>query len=153
MGTPRRALLIGGVAGAAGALAGCRKPGGSSANSGTKGSAHPLSATLAGTLALVARYDATTAAQPDLAARLAPLRAEHWAHVTALYAAMGRPVPSASPSPAASGDAATTLPALRAAERAAQSDAAASCLAAPAAYTELLGSIAACRATHLEVLT
>jgi hypothetical protein len=91
-------------------------------------------------------------AQPELADRLAPLRAEVWTHVTLLSSAMGKPVPSPSPSPSASGAAPATLPALRAAERAAQSDAATACLAAPAGYTELLASIAANRATHVEVL-
>jgi hypothetical protein len=152
MGTPRRVVLAGGLAGAAATLAGCWKPGGNGAKPDAKSSAHTLTAVLAGTLALVARYDATIAAQPTQAARLAPLRAEHWAHVTALYTAMGRPAPSAAPSPAASGAPPATLPALRTAERTAQSDAVAACLAAPAQYAELLGSIAASRACHLEVL-
>jgi predicted small secreted protein len=157
VGTPRRALLISGMAAATATLAGCWTPGGSGADPGARSSAHPLSAVLSGTLALVARYDATVAAQPGLAGRLAPLRAEHWTHVTALDAAMGRAVPSGPPDPATStpgpADARAALAALRTAERSAQADAVTACLAAPAGYAALLGSIAACRATHLEVLT
>ncbi len=119
-------------------------------------STHPLQPMLTGTLALVSQYDTTIAGQPGLAGQLAPLRAEHWTHVTALLTAMGRPVPSDAPSPVASGPPAASpaeaLVALRTAEHSAQTAAVSACVAAPARYAELLGSIAACRATHLEVL-
>jgi hypothetical protein len=155
-GTPRRALLITGVLGSAATLAGCWKPGGSRPAPAATSRAHPLAGVLAGTLALVSRYDAAIAGQPGLAARLAPLRAEHWTHVTALAAAMGRTAPSDAASPAAStgepGDADATVAALRAAEKSAQANAVAACLTASARDAELLGSIAACRATHVEVL-
>jgi hypothetical protein len=157
-GTTRRVLLITGLAGGVASLAGCR----GSDDSGAGGSrAHPLQPTLAGALALVGRYDATIAAQPNLSGRLAPLRADHATHVEALNAAMGRATPSAIPSAGASGSPGPAVPtdtkaavaALRAAEKTAQGDAAKTCISVPAQYAELLGSIAACRATHLEVLT
>lgn len=154
VGTRRRALLAGGLAGTAAALAGCWKSS-SGGGSGAKGRSHPLAGMLTGTLALVARYDATIAAQPALAARLAPLRAEHWTHATALGAAMGQAVPSGAASPsgaAAPTDARTVLATLRAVETAAQRDAVSACLASAPGYAALLGSIAACRATHVEAL-
>src|SRR5262245_35280152 len=154
-GTTRRALLITGLAGSAVVLAGCRHGSSGGAGPHPTTSVHPLESTLSGALSLVTRYDAAIAGQPGLAARLTALRAEHWTHVTALTTAMGRPVPSGAPSQAASATAAGTpagaLADLRAAERSARSDAVAACLAAPAKHAELLGSIAACRATHQEV--
>jgi hypothetical protein len=138
-------------------LAGCRRPGSGRAGPRPHASPDPLQPLLAGALDLVNRYDATIAGQPSLAPRLAPLRAEHWTHVTAFAAALGRPVPSgaASPSPSAGppGDARAALAALRGAEKAAQASAAAACLTAPAGEAALIGSVAACRATHLELLT
>ncbi|OLE21809.1 MAG: hypothetical protein AUG44_26465 [Actinobacteria bacterium 13_1_20CM_3_71_11] len=114
---------------------------------------------LAGALALVDRYQATVAAYPDLAERLQPLLADHQAHVDALRRAMGTPSPTASPSaggsaaPGVADDPAAAVVALRAAEQAGQADASTACLAAAAEHAALLGSIAACRATHVEVLT
>ena len=155
-GRSRRALLVGLTGAAAGAaLAGCwplsKKP-------QAHPSAHPLTPVVAGTVALADRYQATITALPALAARLQPLAADHRAHLDALRAAMG----VASPSPAPSGaidpsasvapDPATALAALRTAEQTGQADAARACLAAAAEYAALLGSIAACRATHVEVL-
>lgn len=155
-GTTRRVLLITGLAAGVASLAGCR----GSDDTGA-GVVHPLESTLTGTLALLNAYDATVAAQPDLSGRLAPLRAEHATHIGALNAAMGRATPSTAPSAGASGSPGPAVPAgakaavaaLRAAEKTAQADAAKTCLSVPAQYAELLGSIAACRATHLEVLT
>jgi hypothetical protein len=116
----------------------------------------PLRPVLAGTLALRARYDATAAHHPDLAARLTPLRADHDAHAKALKAALASPAPTTSPSPAPSPSVpaapADALAALVTAEQQAQQDAAKACLAAPAATATLLGAVAACRATHQAVL-
>jgi hypothetical protein len=115
----------------------------------------PLDPLLDSTVRLAARYDATIAAQPDLAERLTPLRDAHQAHAKALAQLIGRPASRLSPSPAAStpgADAATALAQLRVAEKAAQDEATAACLAAPADRTALLGSIVAARATHQEVL-
>ncbi|TML31994.1 MAG: hypothetical protein E6G35_03160 [Actinobacteria bacterium] len=120
---------------------------------------NPLAPALAGALALVDRYQATVAAYPDLAERLQPLLADHQAHVDALRRAMGTPSPTASPSaggsaaPGVADDPAAAVVALRAAEQAGQADASTACLAAAAEHAALLGSIAACRATHVEVLT
>ncbi len=155
-GRSRRALLTGLAGFAAGAaLAGCwplaKKP-------QAQPSAHPLTPTLAGTAALIDRYQATIAAVPDLAGRLQPLLADHQAHLNALRSAMGLPSPSPAPSggagPSASvaADAVAAVAALRTAEQAAQADAGRACLAAAAEHAALLGSITACRATHVEVL-
>ena len=117
---------------------------------------HPLAPVVAGTLALIDRYQVTTATYPDLDTRLEPLLADHRAHLDALRQAMGTPGPTASASASASAsvapDPADALAALKAAEQTGQTDAVAACLAAPADYASLLGSIAACRATHIEVL-
>jgi hypothetical protein len=163
-GLSRRGVLAGAaglaVTGATGAaLAGCRLPGigGAPANSSPT-PAHPLSGAISGSLALLSQYDATIAAQPTLAARLAPLRAQTWTHVTALSKAAGVPEPSGSAgagtgaSPAAPGSPQAALAALAAAERSAANSAVSACLAAAPQHAALLGSIAACRATHLEVL-
>ena len=120
----------------------------------------PLEPLRAQAQALADQYAAAIDAAPDLAARLQPLRDAHLAHVAELNNLIGTPPPSAPPSgpPSAPptgvpGDPAALLAALRAAEEAGQRDAAAACLAAPAHRAALLGSIAACRATHLEVLS
>jgi len=120
---------------------------------------HPLAPALVGALALVDRYQATVATYPDLGERLQPLLADHQAHVEALRRAMGTPGPTASPSASASAapsvatDPAAAVVALRTAEQAGQADATTACLAAAAEHAALLGSIAACRATHVEVLS
>ncbi len=170
----RRRLLAAGAAVGVLALSGCRfgaKPAAAPPN--------PLEPVLAGVLDLLARYDTAIATVPDLATRLRPLREEHAVHATALAHAIGGP--SASPTPAGtrssagsgapgSGspghdgtpstgsdggdtDPATVVAALRAAEQAGQAAVVAACLAVPATAAALLASIAACRATHVEVLT
>jgi len=147
--------VLGGLAGtvAGAALAGCwpnstRKP--------SPPSPHPLTPALGGTQALVDRYQATIAGYPDLADRLQPLLADHQAHLAALRKAMGLPAPSASASvPATASGAAdqdAAVAALKAAEQSGRTEAVTACLAAPATHAPLLGSIAACRATHVEVL-
>jgi len=113
---------------------------------------------------LLDSYDATIAAHPDLAARLTPLRAHHADHASALQLVLGSAAGGAVPSPAASGP--VTLPssgptvpastsaalaALREAEHAAASARARSCVSARSDRAPLLGSIAACEASH-EVL-
>jgi hypothetical protein len=149
--------VLAGLAGTATslALAGCW-PG--SGGPGTQPSPHPLTPVLAGTRALADRYRATIAGYPDLAVRLTPLLADHAAHVEALRRAMGTPDASGSPSAGASAaaslapDQAGALAELHKAEQAGQADAVTACLAASADDAGLVGSIAACRATHLEVL-
>ncbi|MDT5039520.1 MAG: hypothetical protein QOE51_505 [Actinoplanes sp.] len=128
--------------------------------------ADPLQPVLAAALSLAAAYDRAALAQPGLSARLAPLAADHRAHAAELARLIGEPVPSAATSappaatsapltttsaPLTAADAAT-IAALREAERSAQKAAAAACRGAAAARAALLGSIAACRATHAEAL-
>jgi hypothetical protein len=111
--------------------------------------------------ALADRYDATIAAVPNLATRLTPLRDAHRAHVVELGKAIGTATPSAQAAASASAGASGSPPpadpqaavaALRTAEEAAQPDAVAACLAAPAKRAGLVAAIAACRATHVEAL-
>jgi hypothetical protein len=156
----RRGVLRAGAATAAAAalgaaLTGCDLSGGPE----TPPAPDPLAPLLAGALELVNRYDSAMAAHPELAARLAPVRANHLEHATALARLTGAPSPLASgtpsPAPTPTGrpvDAKRTLAALRAAEQTAQRAAVQACLAAPAARAALVGSIAAARATHPEVL-
>src|SRR5438105_2970020 len=90
----RRAVLAGlAGAGTAVALGGCwparKRP-------VARPTAHPLAPVLAGTLALIDRYQATMAAYGDLGTRLQPLVEDHRADLDALRRAMGTPSPSAS---------------------------------------------------------
>jgi hypothetical protein len=151
-GWSRRAVLgAAGTVGAAGALAGC-----SWFAEDPPPPPDPLEPLLAATRTLAARYAAALAAHPDLADRLAPLHEAHLAHETALVTLIGRPElatasPSAQPvAPPADPDG--VLAALRDAEQEGQDEAGRACLSAEPARAELLGSIAAARATHAEVL-
>jgi hypothetical protein len=154
----RRDLLAGLAGGVlAATLAGC-KIGGSPTSTPSTGP-HPLAAITSGTVALVTAYQAAVVTQPTLADKLQPVLDDHVTDLAALRGAMGRSAPSAS---AASGGSspvvgtetapADALAALRTIERSAQAEAVTACLAASAQYAALLGSIAACRATHAEVL-
>ncbi|MEJ3744045.1 hypothetical protein WEI85_12210 [Actinomycetes bacterium KLBMP 9797] len=118
----------------------------------------PLAPLLAEALDLAGRHEAAIAAYSALAARLTPVAEAHREHAAELARITGTPLSGASP-PAATGspappagDAKATLAALRAAEQTGQKNATAACLAAPADRAALLGSIAAARATHLEVV-
>ncbi len=114
---------------------------------------------LAGTRVLVDRYEAALLAAPQLAATLTPLRDDHRVHATELARMIGaKPAPT---HPGASGTTAGAAPVtpvgtlvsdLVAAETRGRDDATAACLGAPAGRAALLGSIAACRATHIEAL-
>jgi hypothetical protein len=114
----------------------------------------PLTPFYLDAVALLARYETAIAAQPGLADRLGPLRDDHKAHVDALSREIGAPTrpptPSATPP---SPDDAGSLAALRGAEKDAAAAAHAACLAAPGYRSALLGSIAACRASHVEALS
>jgi hypothetical protein len=105
-------------------------------------------------LALAAAYDRAAVAQPGLAARLAPLAADHRAHADALNRLFGKTVSAsaAAPAPSATNAADDVIASLRTAEQAAQRSAAAACKNAPSDRAALVGSIAACRATHAEAL-
>ncbi|MFI5619217.1 hypothetical protein [Streptomyces sp. NPDC051567] len=165
---PSRRSLLAGAAGAA-LLTGCsggRSPDGGSGvplerrmrEKAVRDSAH-----------LLERYDATAAAHPDLAARLAPLRAAVAAHTTALApadSAPGAPLRSPSPSPsgAASGGPraggapvpagpAEALTALADAERSLAEARKIELADAPGELARLLSSVAACGAVHTFLLT
>jgi hypothetical protein len=107
----------------------------------------PLLPFLSATVALADQYDAAIDAQPSLSARLTPLRDDHRAHVRALAREIGIPAPSPSPSASAA-----PVQDLLAAEKDAQKDAEKACLEGPSYRAALLGSIAACRASHQEAL-
>jgi len=154
-----RRVLLAGLAGGVltGTLAGCRIGGSPKATPPT--GPHPLAAITAGTVALVGSYQAAVAGQPALAYKIQPILDDHLADLAALRGAMGQSSPSAgaasgasSPSVGTQTSPADALAALRTFERSAQAEAVTACLAASAQYAALLGSIAACRATHVEVL-
>ncbi|MFF4850144.1 hypothetical protein [Streptomyces sp. NPDC001194] len=175
----RRSLLAGaagaaGVAGVAGAalLTGCSDGGGSP----DTGGGVPLERRMRETAVreserLLERYDATAAAHPALAARLAPLRAAVAAHAGALASAdpaPGRPPgsapPSASPSSAAAGAPVASagpvppkpeeaLTALADAERSLAEARTVTLAGAPGELARLLASVAACGAVHAYLLT
>jgi hypothetical protein len=156
----RRVVLgaaLGGLVGSVGAatLAGCDKPG----SDQVRKIADPLNPLYRDTAALLARYEATIAALPELAARLTPLRDAHREHLRALAREIGpnldSSAPAASGSVAASApaDAGAALAALRDAEKAGSAAARAACLAGPSYRAGLLGSIAAARASHEQVLS
>jgi hypothetical protein len=154
-GYTRRRVLGGtaGVALSATALAGCGLFGGDD-DDAKKKAADPLTPILTEALALAAAYDRAAASQPGLSKRLTPLAADHRAHVAALAKAIGEAAPSAAPSApsAAAGDAAGLLAELRKAEQAALRTAAAVAKTTTADRAALVGSVAACRATHAEAL-
>jgi hypothetical protein len=93
-----------------------------------------------------------------LAGTLAPLHAEHQAHLAKLRARViepaGRPSPAAvTPRPLIAGPQAAALQQLRAAEQAAVTAAMDRLPAAPASLAQLYASIAACESTHVSVLS
>jgi len=146
-GPTRRRVLGMAAAGLGGAaLSGCGLFGGGDSSSGGDDAVRPL---LTEAVALAGAYDKAAAAQPGLAARLKPLADDHRAHAAALAKLIGKPVPPAGPAAVGPGD---VLAGLRAAEQTAQRNAVAACKAAPAGRAALIGSIAACRATHAEAL-
>ncbi|MEU9416267.1 hypothetical protein [Streptomyces sp. NPDC048272] len=117
---------------------------------------------------LLERYDSTIAAHPDLAGRLAPLRASVAAHPAALsFAESGQPGERrASPSPSASATAtpsrsgepvppkaADALAALADAERGLSETRTVALAGAPGELARLLASVAACGAVHAYLLT
>ena len=150
--TRRRALgAATGVALSATALAGCGLFGDDDDDPKT---ADPLQSVLDEALALAAAYDRAVVSQPGLSSRLVPLAADHRAHATELARLIGAKLPTGTPaaSTAPAGDAAATIAGLRKSEQSAQRTAVAACKQAPAARAALVGSIAACRATHAEAL-
>ncbi|MEO3743061.1 hypothetical protein [Plantactinospora sp. B5E13] len=117
----------------------------------------PLEPMMAGALDLAARYEAAIAAFPELADRLRPVAEAHRAHATELARVIGATPPpaTAAPSPASIGGGtsdADVLRELRKAEQEGRDAAKKACTEAPADRAALVGSIAAARATHLEVV-
>jgi hypothetical protein len=144
-GYTRRGLLAAAGVGVAG-LAGCGL-----FDAGPDGppAPNPLQPVLAEAVLLAAACDRVAVNQPALARRLGPLAADHRAHAAELARVLGTAAPSAAAS-AAPGVA--TIEELRTAVRAAQRTADTACRQAPAARAALAGSIAACRASHVEAL-
>ncbi|SEG92847.1 hypothetical protein SAMN05216223_126116 [Actinacidiphila yanglinensis] len=148
-----------------GLVAGCSGSRGSASAADPHADAEQQAREVRDSTALVARYDAVTAAYPKLTARLAPLRADTAAHVRAF----GGRAPAA-PSTHASGSAATASPtpsgpasavpatsdkalaALATAERALADRRAATLLDAPGGLARLLASVAAAGAGHVALL-
>jgi hypothetical protein len=113
----------------------------------------PLEPLTAEARELAARYRAALAADPGLAELLTPIAEAHEAHAGELARLIGRPAATATATTdAMSGDRAALLAELRGAEERGRENAAKLCAEAPAARAALLGSIAAARATHVEVL-
>ncbi|MFD0270684.1 hypothetical protein ACFVGY_29585 [Streptomyces sp. NPDC127106] len=120
---------------------------------------------------LLERYDATSAAHPALAARLAPLRSAVAAHAAALAplpptaartpgagSAEGSAAPAPSGTPAASAEpvppkAEDALTALADAERSLAEARTVALGGAPGELARLLASVAACGAVHAHLLT
>ncbi|MEZ5116327.1 MAG: hypothetical protein R2737_08665 [Candidatus Nanopelagicales bacterium] len=177
--TSRRALLAGLMALPVAPLAGCTSgdatPPDPSRATGTAADADALlrGRVTAAEDALVARYDATIAAHPALAERLAPLRDQHLAHREAVTAegpvadggaAAPSPSPSGGPAGGGSGgsggpatavptDRAAAVAALRRAEQEAARDRTEACTAAAGAgLARLLALVAASEASHQAAL-
>lgn len=103
---------------------------------------------------LLAAYDEALAADPSRATLLAPLRAEHAAHLGALEVAAMAP-PSTSPDSSSRPGAAavrTATARLRSVERRAAAEHAADALPASRALAQLLASLAAAEAAHAVAL-
>jgi hypothetical protein len=152
--TSRRSFLRGlaGVTGVAtvGTLAGCDLFGSDKPNNAAPDALAPF---LTATAALADKYDAALAAAGGLPPTVTQVRDVHRAHVRALAdtlrVATPKPAPSSAKMPTTAVEA---LAALVSAEKSAHDEAAAACLAGTGRVAPLLGSIAAARASHLEVL-
>jgi hypothetical protein len=102
--------------------------------------------------ALLALLESTGRRNSALVPQLAPLRADHTAHLQALQAVAAR-YAAASAVAAPSATAAPGLGAVRAAEARAGEQAADAALLATGTDAALFASIAACEATHVEILS
>ncbi|WP_344319683.1 ferritin-like domain-containing protein [Streptomyces yatensis] len=161
----RRSLLLGGGAlGAVALLSGCSDDAEPRRDTGGEAAVALLRARGArDSTALLARYDATVDAHPDLAERLAPLREETARHA-AVFTTKDRsasPSATASRSPSAGGqrvpkvpeDEKQALSALAQAERRTADTRTAALATAPPELARLLASVAACGAAHVYLLT
>ncbi|MFJ9538849.1 hypothetical protein ACIRPX_16475 [Streptomyces sp. NPDC101225] len=164
---PRRRALFASAASAA-LLAGCSDGGGKPGKSaGGSQSVSRRARALAAreSAGMVGRYDAVIATHPQVAGRLAPLRAEVVRHMeafggTAAKGHTGTASPSASASASAAGEVSSTpatekdaLAELAAAERALSDRRMAALLEVPGELARLLASVAAAGAAHAYLLT
>ncbi|WP_433216438.1 hypothetical protein ACQP00_07805 [Dactylosporangium sp. CS-047395] len=158
----RRRALLAAAAAATASLAGCDL-GGDPEDPPYDPTSDALMPLLSRTVALRGRYGEVLTAFPALQDRLGPLKDDHDQHVIALAREIGLPergpfpAPSGSPAVTASagpvpGDQSAVLTELQKLEQDGREDAEGACLAAPSYRAALLGSIAACRAGHQEVL-
>jgi hypothetical protein len=113
---------------------------------------------VAGEQNLISIYKKTMAAYSPVASALAPLLAEHQAHLTQLRARVieppGKTIPStAAAQPAIPGTREAAVAGLRAAEQAASTAQLRRLAAASASLAQLYASIAASEATHVTVLS
>ncbi|MFD3699567.1 hypothetical protein ACFWUZ_26095 [Streptomyces sp. NPDC058646] len=166
--SPSRRSLLAGLAGSAGAalLTGCSGGDSRGAGAAVPPERQMREAAVRDSARLLERYDATTAAHPALAQRLAPLRTAVAAHVTALAGPEPAPgsfsgSPSATPSgvtpagvpaPVPAGEA-DALTALADAERSLSETRTVELAGAPGELARLLASVAACGAVHTYLLT
>ena len=108
---------------------------------------------LAGTVALADAYDEAITRVPSLTNRLTGLRDAHRAHAQALAKALAAPTPQPAASTLGGGsDPGATMAALAELETQGMQAARAVCLSGPERLASLVGTIAAARACHLEVL-
>jgi len=155
-GITRRGLLRGFVASVSvagvGLATGCDLLGGSGGPSDD--SPHPLEGLLRETVKLADSYDAGIAAVPALATVLTGPRDAHRAHAKALAQAISAPSPKpvVSPTSRGDGDRDALLNSLVAAETKGRDAAMEACLSTGPRLAPLVGSIAAARACHLEIL-
>ena len=116
-----------------------------------------LSAALAREQQLLHGLDAAIRADPTLGVRLAPLRADHTAHLQVLQVLSSRygptPATGSGSGATASAPASSGVAGVRRAEIAASRATAVAALTAVGGDAGLLASIAACEATHAAVLT
>ncbi|MEU6758669.1 hypothetical protein [Streptomyces sp. NPDC046685] len=167
---PSRRSLLTGAAGAVGAalLTGCSDDRPAGGDTGIPLERRMREAAVRDSARLLERYDATAAAHPALAGRLAPLRAAVAAHTAALSpttagspsaaASVAASVAAGAAAPAASGEpvppvAAEALTALANAERTLSEARTIDLAGAPGELARMLASVAACGAVHAHLLT
>jgi hypothetical protein len=139
------------------AVSGCRRPEGLAAPPPLSADVRSLFAAVAAEENLISLYQRTMAAYSGLAPTLAPLLAEHWAHLAQLRNRIIEPPGKAIPGKATS---APPIPATRAgavaglaaAERAANTAQLRRLAGAAPSLAQLYASIAASEATHVTAL-
>jgi hypothetical protein len=152
-GVSRRGLLLGGaavvLAGGGGVAAGVLRPVAHDHPTGRPPA--ELVAAVAAERALLAAIDATTGGDAAVRTALRQIRADHVAHHSALQAAVGA-YPGTTPEPSPAPAQALDVAGLRAAERQAAAQAATRATRLNGRQATLLASVAACEASHEELL-